>query len=131
MVHDLVDPCVVAADPEIAGLDAQRFPDGEERIEYQLLWHHAEHAARTPVVAYDVGSHHPHFASVCARQPGDDIDEGGLAGAVRSEQAEELALLDGERNPGERAQRTEALLNRFDFEGVQLWRAAGNRASTP
>jgi hypothetical protein len=37
-------------------------------------------------------------AGVGAEKGGDDADRGGLAGAVRAQQAEDLALADGERD---------------------------------
>ena len=117
VVHDLVDPGVVAAQPEVARLDAQRLAHAEERVEHQFLRHHAEHAPRPPVVGDDIGAHHAHLARACARQAGDDADQGGLAGAVRPEQAEELALGDGKAHPGERLQRAVALLDVQGFNG--------------
>ena len=74
-------------------------------------------------------------AVVGAGQPGDHVDEGGLAGAVRAQQAEELARRHREAHPGERAQRAEALLDVADLYGVQRSGVApgatGSRASTP
>ena len=105
VLQHLVDPGVVAAQAEVARLDAQRLAHGEERVEHQLLRHHAEHAARAAVVG-DARRAPMHATppGVGARQAGDDVDQRGLAGAVRAEQAEELALLDGEAHAGERAQ---------------------------
>ena len=49
-MQDLVDPVVVAAQAEVAGLEAQRLAHGEERIEHELLRHDAERAPRGAVV---------------------------------------------------------------------------------
>ena len=54
---------------------------------------------------------------VGAREPGEDRDERRLAGAVRPEQAEELALLDGEAHAGERLHAAEAAGDIDDFDG--------------
>src|SRR5205814_1237251 len=63
-----------------------------------------------------------------ADQSGDDVDQRGLAGAVRPEQPEELALIDLEADAGKGAQHAEALLDLMDFYGFQ---EAGSRRSTP
>jgi hypothetical protein len=42
LASSLVDPGVVAAQAEVAGLDAQALAHGEEGIEHQLLRHHPE-----------------------------------------------------------------------------------------
>ncbi len=136
VMHHLVDPGVVRANAVIPGLQAQRLAHAEKGIEHQLLGHHAEHAAREPVLRHDVGAHHLHAARIGARQPGDQVDEGGLAGAVRAEQAEEFALLDAEAYPGERAQRAVALFEVPDFYCVQGCDAvpvpcSGSMLSTP
>ncbi len=90
-LDDLVDPGVVVAQPEVARLDAQRLAHGEERIEHQLLRHDAQGAPRVLVSGRDVMSHDAQRCRVGARQPGQDADQRGLAGAVRTEQPEELA----------------------------------------
>ena len=91
VMQDLVDPVVVVAQAEVAGLDAQRLAHREERIEHELLRHDAERAARVAVVGDDVVAQDAHRAAVGARQAGEDRDQRRLAGAVRTEQAEELA----------------------------------------
>ena len=65
------------------------------------------------------------------REARDDVDEGGLAGTVGTEQSEELAFLDLERDAGERAQRAEALLDSDGLDCFQCARARGSRLSTP
>ncbi|CFN70445.1 Uncharacterised protein [Bordetella pertussis] len=92
--QDFVDPVVVAAQAEIAGLDAQRLAHGEEWVVDQLLRHHAQGPAGGLVVGHDVVAAHAGAAGGGVRQAGQDRDQGGLAGAVGAEQAEELAVLD-------------------------------------
>jgi hypothetical protein len=93
-VQQLVDPGVVVLDAEVARLDAQRLAHVEEGVEHQLLRHDAELAARLGVVALHVEAVHADGAGRGARQPREHADQGGLAGAVGAEQAEELARLD-------------------------------------
>ena len=54
--EQLVDPGVVVAQAEVAGLDLQHFARGEEWVEHQLLRHYAEHAARRRVEDADLPS---------------------------------------------------------------------------
>src|SRR6267143_240001 len=49
-------------------------------------------------------------------QPGDDVEQGGLARAVRPDHREHLAGLDAEADAGERGQRAEALGDVGDLE---------------
>ena len=78
-------------------------------IEDQFLRHDAEQAARLPVILDDIVAKHRQAAGIGAHQPGQRRDQRRLAGAVRAEQAEELALGDFERNTVQRAQRAEIL----------------------
>ena len=74
----------------------------------------------------------PRGAVVGREQRGEDADGRGLPGAVGPEQREELALRYGEIHAGERAQRTVALLDAPDFDGVQCCvETAGRSSSTP
>ena len=89
----------------------------------------AQHTTRAPVVGRHVRRHYGRRAGIGAREPRDYVYQGGLARAVRPEQAEELPLLDVEGNPRQRAQRTIALLDAADFDCFQ--RATGSSSSTP
>ena len=101
-LEELVDPAVVRAQSEIARLDLERLAHGEERIEDDLLRHDADGAPRGAVIAAHVVAHHRKAARVGAHQPAERGNEGGLAGAVRPEEAEEFALGHGERHARER-----------------------------
>jgi hypothetical protein len=90
--QDFVDPVVVMSDAEVAGLDAQHLADSEEGVEHQFLGHHPELAAGRPVVRHHIVAHHRQIAAVAAQQARQGRDEGGLAGAVGAQQAEEFAL---------------------------------------
>jgi hypothetical protein len=74
----------------------KRLAHGEERIEDELLRDDADLPSRRRVVAVDVVAEDGDAARGRPRQAGEDADQRRLAGAVRAEQAEELALLDVE-----------------------------------
>ena len=61
----------------------------------------AHQAARRDLVRAEAGDRHVaerHFAGVGALDAGDDVDEGGLAGAVRADQAADLAGRERDRD---------------------------------
>ena len=108
---------VVVAQPVVARLDAQRFAHGEERIEHEFLRHDAERAARGAEIGDDVVAAHRDAAFVGAREARENADERGLARAVRTEQAEELAFFHREADALERLQLLVALLDVTNFYG--------------
>ena len=55
-------------------------------------------------------------AAVGDVQAGDDVEEGGLAGAVGADQAVDLAALDGDAHVGQRLQAAETLADAGDLE---------------
>ena len=76
-------------------------------------------------------------AAVGRVQAGDDVEEGGLAGAVGADQAVDLARIDGDADVGQGLQAAEALGHAIDLEncvahGVEIplvltwqeWRSA-------
>src|SRR6267378_3392560 len=62
-------------------------------------------------------------SGVRREQPRDDVEEGGLAGAVRSDHREDLAGLDAEAHVRQRGQRREALGDVVDLEDHAAARA--------
>src|SRR5256885_8321210 len=87
---------------------------------------------RAPILLADVGAQHARAAGIGANEACDHVDEGRLAGAVGSEQAEKLAFVDGQADAGERFDGAVALLDAADFQGFQCCdAAAGSRPSTP
>ena len=102
MVQDLVDPGIVVADAEISRLYLQRLANGEERVEHQFLRHDAEKPSRIAIVGDDVVAEDASLAGIGVGQAREDRDQSGLAGAVGSEQAEELARFDAEVDAGKR-----------------------------
>ncbi len=99
--EDLVDPVVVAADAVVARGQAQRLAHREERVEDEFLRHDPQRLTCGTEVVDHVVPHHRHLAGAGARQPGDDRDQRRLAGAIGPEQAEELALLNLQRDPAQ------------------------------
>jgi hypothetical protein len=95
-VQQFVDPGIVVLDPEVAGLEAQGLADIEEGVEHQFLRHDAQATARLREITLHVVPLHQHPPLAGARQTGQDADQGGLAGAIGSEQPEKLAFFDVE-----------------------------------
>ncbi|KAG1175560.1 hypothetical protein G6F35_016555 [Rhizopus arrhizus] len=74
--QDLVDPVVVVAQAEVAGLDAQGLAHREERVVDQLLRHDAQRAPRRLVVGHDVVATDGGAPGRGVRQAGKDGDQG-------------------------------------------------------
>jgi hypothetical protein len=74
----------------------QRLADGELRLQLALLELRAEHTAGGLVLGDGVEAGDADPAGVGHTQPLDTLHGGGLAGAVGAEDAEDLAILDGE-----------------------------------
>ena len=75
-----------------AGLQLQQLARREERVEVELLRHDADRPARRAHFRVDVVAPDARLARGAHDQPGEDVDQRRLAGAVRSQQAEERAL---------------------------------------
>ena len=132
--ENLVDPVIVLADAEVAGLDAQRLAHLEEGVENQFLRHDAEQAARRAVITDDIVAEHLEGARIGAHQPRQRRDQCRLAGAVGAEQTEEFALGDVERHPGQRLEDAEMLDDVDDRDGrnhAQTPQARGSSSLTP
>jgi len=84
------------SEPEITGLDAQRFAHGKERIEGEFLRHHADDAARGAGNGAARRARAPWRVLGWRASGRNDIDKGGFTGAVGTEQPEELAAINGE-----------------------------------
>src|SRR5688572_19018557 len=117
MLHHLVDPRIVVAQPVVARLYAQRLTHREEGVEDQLLRDHAERSSGRAVIRNDVVAHHARSAGGRAVEPGDDADERRFSGAVRPEKTEELALGDLEAHAAERDEVAIALRDVLDLDG--------------
>src|SRR5207253_755217 len=75
----------------------------------------------------DVGAVEADAAGIRRGGPGDEIEERRLAGAVRPEEAEELALLDVEIHAAHGLDPAEALLQALDLENAHSGLLASNR----
>ena len=89
----------------------------EERVKHQLLRHHAQRLPRGAPVADHIVAHHADAAAAGLDEPGNNVDQRGLARAVGSEQAKELALLDVERHAIERVKGAERLADIGNTDG--------------
>ena len=76
-----------------AGREFQVLLHREQAVERKLLRHVAEPALGCAGGAAQIMAHHMRFASSWFQQAAQHLEGGGLAGAVRAEQAEDFALL--------------------------------------
>ena len=77
---------------------------GKTTLISMLAWLARPSAGSVRVLGHDVDAQHPDGAGAGPRKAGQHADQRRLAGAVGTEQAEELALLDLERDLVDRAQ---------------------------
>ena len=80
------------------GEQVERLADGDPVGQLALLELDADEGPQSVAVPPGIEPEHADRAGVGRPQTGDRLDGRGLAGAVRSEDAEDLALLDGERD---------------------------------
>ena len=125
-LQQFVDPGFVVLDTKVARLDAQCFTHIEERIEHQFLRHHTELPPRFGVVGLHVLAKHLDAARGRPRQTSQDTDQGGLAGAVGTEQAEEFTLFDVETHVVQCLERT-TRGNKVFGDGLERNRWHGSR----
>src|SRR6185312_5502127 len=79
---------------EQATAEADRSPNRLEGVGMQLLRHQPDQGARGAVILADVVTADGDASLADIGDAADDADQGGLAGAVRSEQCEYLAAAD-------------------------------------
>src|ERR1700733_11629781 len=79
---------------EQAAAETHRSPYRLESVGVQFLRHESDHGARRPRIADDIVAADRDVAGAQIIDAANDADQRGLAGAVRSEQREDLALLD-------------------------------------
>jgi hypothetical protein len=116
---------VLAGLPAVEG-DGERLLDGEGRVEPGVLERPAD-APAGPLVGRqrgDVDAVEQHEAPVGLGDAGDDVEEGGLAGAVGPDDADDLAGLDHEGHVVDRPDAAEA---DGDTPQLELWRPGGRR----
>jgi len=101
---------------------------GLERVGRELLGHEPDHGACLPVLAPDVVPVDEHLPRSRVDDPADDADERRLAGAVRTEEREDLALRDLEVDRLQRLEaRREGLAQLLDGENGSHGGGATNR----
>src|SRR5262249_37065206 len=82
----------------VSGLIDQDVADREIAIEVVFLRGQTDQGPRIAPVAYRILAEDPNGAGRKRREPHNGVDRGRLPGAVRPEEPEEVALLDGERD---------------------------------
>src|SRR5690606_12072706 len=103
--QDFVDPVVVAVNTKVARLNSEGLTDREKRVIDQFLRHNAQGTARLFVLGSDIESANTGCTLGGPRQPRQQGNQCGLAGAVGTQQAEELAFLHGETDVVKRPER--------------------------
>ena len=76
----------------------ERLRDGETSGQRGVLQSGSDSLTERNDLSARIEAEHAHVAAVVAAQSLDELDAGGLAGTVRSEDAEDLALVDPERD---------------------------------
>ena len=94
--EDVLDRLSVPGLAEQAAREGDRAPDRLERIGGQLLRDQPDPAPRVAKILLPVLAVDQHLAAARSDDPADDVDHRRLAGAVRAEQRENLALADVE-----------------------------------
>ena len=90
--------------------------DREIEVDGALLEHHAERGERLRGPPAHVGAEDPDAAAAVAVEPGDQVEQRGLAGAVLAEQHGEAAGRDRERDLVQHLARAEAVAQASDLE---------------
>ncbi len=101
------------------GEGGQLLPGGQPLEERRRLQLHAEPLQQVGVSRPDRLAEHGHAAGVGLPQALDDLQQRGLAGAVGSEDPEELAVPDGQRDVVDRSERSVSLDDVRDDDGVR------------
>ena len=120
----------------VAGEHAVRLAHAEVRPELGLLEHDADPLAELGARVLWVVPEHGHLAGVAPSVALEDLDRRRLAGAVRAEQAEDLALLDVEIDAAHRREIAVGLLqaangDRLHSSSTSACAHGGNGGSSP
>ena len=102
-----------------AAEEAQVLGDGEVVVEAEALAHVPDPPLHALGVLRDVHAEHEAGAGGRPEQPAQHADRRGLAGAVRAEEAEDLALVHGERDPVHGLEGPEVLAQLADLDGCR------------
>jgi hypothetical protein len=100
-----------------AGEEGQVLADREVGIEREALRHVADALAQALGLGGDVDPGHPGASLRGRREPAQHADQGGLAGAVGPEQAEDLAPPDGQRDLIDGKEAAETARQAVAFDG--------------
>lgn len=103
---------------EDRGEEAEILFDAQVRVEREATGHVADAGAQRPQLLEHVTPEHRGMARIGHEQRRQNPEEGGLACAVRTDQAENLLGPHRERDVGESRRRAEALAEGIDDNGV-------------
>ena len=103
----------------VRGEQLERLERLDPRVQATLLEHHAHARAQAHALTPRIHAEDAHLAGIGASVALEDLDRGGLARAVGTEEAEDLADRDRERDPVDRGGRAVALLERGDLDRVR------------
>ena len=98
---------------------AERLLDGQLVGELRLLQLDAEALPQLRVVRPPAQPEHLHLARIGLQEPFEDLDRGGLAGAVRTEQSEAFAALHSQRQAVDGDDVAVAFVERVAAHGVR------------
>src|SRR5262249_1180829 len=123
----------------VAREDRVRFPDGEVRPQFRRLEDDADPLAEVRAGPLGIVPEDAHLARVAAAVPLEDLHRRRLAGAVRAEKTEDLALLDREVDPPHRLEAPVGLAQAAHLDrrhrptSLDAWRASATswRTSSP
>ncbi len=109
-------PQLAAAEAEQNAVNPQVFPHRQFLVEVVVLRHHADQLLDRRLSRVEVFPAIADPAVVRAEQPGQQVDGGGLAGAVRAEKGEQLPFLDPETDAVDRKGLAVAAAEIADFD---------------
>ena len=119
------------ADAVQHGLEPHELAPGHQRVDGGVLQGDADRPAHRARLGHHVVAGHPGPPGGRAQERGEHAHEGGLAGAVRPEEAEDLALLDDQVDAGDGGEVAEAPDEALRLDRVAHEVAASDRAATP
>jgi len=125
--QQLIDPALanVGRDGVGVGVEAQVLLGAQVVVERRLLEHQSDRAAHVAPLQEDIEAVDHRRAGRWAQQRAEHVDGRRLAGAVRPEEAEQLALAHLERDARHRLERPEATRQGADLDhvhGCGRWR---------
>ena len=113
----------IAGDAAQIGVQRQVLHHRQILIQPEFLRHVAEDRMQLAILADRIQPGDPQFAAAWLQQPGQHAQQGGFAGAVRADQPDDRAAVQGGGQAGDRRflKRREALFQPCQLDGVRLF----------